>query len=99
LVQSVHQNWDDFYVICGIFLLNGLFCQKNEETTASLFRKASELFYLDGIFWYGYCLVNGIGAPKKFNLGIEKIQRATKKLRFISQLYYSTITECKYHFK
>jgi TPR repeat protein len=73
LIKSAHLDYSKSFVQIGLFLLNGNFTVKNEKEAVSYFKKSSEKYEFDGMFWYGFCLIEGKGISKNFYLGKDFI--------------------------
>lgn len=81
----------------GFILLNGIehFLSKNEQKANECFQKSLFLHFQEGIFWSGYCLIEGIGIEKKFYSGVELIRQAFDNHFFLSELYLPTIEQTR----
>jgi TPR repeat protein len=98
LIKSATLSYQESFVHIGLLLLNGTFITKNEEGAASYFRKSSEKYNSEGLFWYGVCLIEGKGIPKNFYVGRDFIECSCEKKFFLSELYYSSIEAMKHHY-
>jgi TPR repeat protein len=94
LIKSANFDYKESFAQIGFFLLNGNFIDKIRS--CFYFKKSSEKYEFDGMFWYGFCLIEGKGIKKNLYLGRDLIERSIQQKFFLAKLYYSSIEEIKH---
>jgi TPR repeat protein len=98
LIKSANLEYQTSFVQLDFILLNGNFIDKNKEEAISYFKKSSENYEIDGIFWYGFCLIKGKGIQKNIYLGRELIEISIEQEFLLAELYCSLIEEIKHNY-
>lgn len=88
LQVAVDNDYAKGYVEYGLWLL---FTQNDEQGAVSYFQKSSLEYLKRGKFWFGYCLLQGIGIQKSFYRGLELIRQSYEQNCFLSNFYLSVI--------
>jgi TPR repeat protein len=60
-IQIILQTGTLSFVDCGLFLLNGIFCNKDEKQAVHFFEESSLQYKELGKFWVEFCFIGGFG--------------------------------------
>lgn len=99
LLQSAETDYEDAFIPFGLILLDGIFIEKDEQKAVYYFKKSFIKSNIEGKFWFGKSLIEGLGIRKSFYQGLELIVQTTEVDLFLSQLYISTVQPFRSKFK
>jgi TPR repeat protein len=84
-------NYVPSFVIYGLFLLNGIFTDKNEKKAIELIKRASDCFDPLGDLYYGKLMIESKGRSKFSYDVYSRVRRSSESNVLLSFIYLSVI--------